>query len=186
MKKILIFSGCVVLFFSGCRHQSEKGINPSGLSALCKDNCNKNKKQELTCKLTSPELQQRKATVLESLRKQIIGSKESENGYSFKFKGSDKMIDELTEFAKSERQCCDFFTFNISITGDTSIVTMEITGPKEAKEFIQGKRLTLNKLTKAKIIKLYGSYGSSDTLTKSEWIERYLKQYYNREYHLAC
>jgi hypothetical protein len=47
------------------------------------------------------------------------------------------MIDELTEFAKSERQCCDFFTFNISINGDTNFVSLEITGPGEAKKFIK-------------------------------------------------
>lgn len=106
-------------------------------SKTMKDNCCKKSTTELSCKLTTPELQKRKATVLESLRKQIIEKKELENGYAFKFNGSDKMIDELTEFAKTERQCCDFFTFNLAITGDTTAVWFEIVGPKEAKEFIK-------------------------------------------------
>lgn len=101
----------------------------------CKDEkCKPN--APLTCKLMTAELQQRKETVLASLRKQMIEKKELDNGYAFKFDGSDKMIDELTDFVKTERHCCDFFAFNLSITGDTSSLWLEITGPKEAKEFI--------------------------------------------------
>ena len=101
----------------------------------CKDEkCKPN--APLTCKLMAAELKQRKETVLASLRKQMIEKKELDNGYAFKFDGSDKMIDELTDFVKTERHCCDFFAFNLSITGDTSSLWLEITGPKEAKEFI--------------------------------------------------
>ncbi len=101
-----------------------------------KDDCCKKPRGELSCKLMTAELQERKETVLASLRKQVIEKKELENGYAFKFNGSDKMIDELTDFEKTERHCCDFFTFNLSISGDTSSLLFEITGPKEAKEFI--------------------------------------------------
>src|SRR5690349_6982725 len=73
---------------------------------------------KFSCKLTTPELQKRKATVLESLRKQMLEKKELPNGYAFKFSGSDSIIDELTEFVKAERECCDFFKFNIAISGD--------------------------------------------------------------------
>lgn len=111
-------------------------INAKTQTKTMKDDCCKKTTGVLTCKLTTPELQQRKATVLASMRKQIIEKKELENGYAFKFNGSDKMIDELTDFAKTERHCCDFFTFNLSISGDTSSLWFEITGPKEAKEFI--------------------------------------------------
>ncbi len=103
---------------------------------IVKDDCCKKTRGELSCKLMTAELQERKETVLASLGKQVIEKKELENGYAFKFNGSDKMIDEITDFAKTERHCCDFFAFNISISGDTSFLWFEITGPKEAKEFI--------------------------------------------------
>lgn len=99
---------------------------------------NKKSSIELSCKLTTPELQNRKATVLESLRKQIIEKKELPNGYAYKFKTSDSMIDELTEFIKTERQCCDFFNFNLSVTGEQTL-WFEITGEKGAKEFIKSE-----------------------------------------------
>jgi len=102
-----------------------------------RDDCCKRPAGELVCKLTTPEMDERKATVLASLRKQVLEKEELTNGYAFKFAGTDSMIDELTEFAKTERHCCDFFTFNLSISGDTSAVWFEITGPLEAKEFIE-------------------------------------------------
>ncbi|MDQ3142766.1 MAG: hypothetical protein M3Q56_11030 [Bacteroidota bacterium] len=103
----------------------------------CKTNKTTNSSNSFSCKLTSAELQLRKSTVLESLRKQILETKELDNGYAFKFNGSDKMIDEITEFVKTERQCCDFFTFTMAITGDTSSIWFEITGAPEAKDFIK-------------------------------------------------
>jgi hypothetical protein len=91
----------------------------------------------MSCKLTTPELEERKTNVLSVLRKQVLDKKELDNGYAFKFKGSDEMIDSLIAFAKYERQCCDFFTFNISINGDTTAVWLNITGPKGAKQVIK-------------------------------------------------
>ena len=69
----------------------------------------------------------------------MLARKELKNGYSYKFTGTDKMLDELTGFIKTERACCSFFVFNLSIKGDKSEVWLEITGPKGAKEFIEGE-----------------------------------------------
>lgn len=63
--------------------------------------------------------------------------KELKNGFAYKFNGSDVMIDQLAAFVKTERACCDFFIFNLSISGDKSEAWLEITGPKGAKEFIK-------------------------------------------------
>jgi hypothetical protein len=42
-------------------------------SASCPDGCgNSSAQKPITCKLTSPEMQQRKATVIASLKKKII------------------------------------------------------------------------------------------------------------------
>ena len=89
-----------------------------------------------SCKLTTPELQERKATVLASLRNKMLEKKELINGYAFRFNGSDEMIDELAAFIKTERACCDFFTFQISVAGNESSCWLEITGDTGVKEFI--------------------------------------------------
>jgi len=103
----------------------------------CTDKCRaKNNTTELSCKLSSPEMLQRKETVLASLKNQIIERKELKDGYAFKFKGTDAVLDELTEFIKTERTCCDFFIFNLSVSGDKSEIWLEITGVDGAKDFI--------------------------------------------------
>jgi hypothetical protein len=66
----------------------------------------------------------------------MTDKKELKDGYAFKFPGTDKMLDELTEFIKTERECCDFFTFNLSISGDKSEAWLELTGVEGAKDFI--------------------------------------------------
>jgi hypothetical protein len=53
-------------------------------------------------------MQERKATVLNSLKKQLLERRELENGYAFKFTGTDEMVDERTEFIKTECTCCGF------------------------------------------------------------------------------
>lgn len=90
----------------------------------------------MACKLTSPELQERKETVITRLRQQILARKELQNGYAFKFEGTDSVLDELAEFIKTERECCSFFTFVLSVKGDRSESWLELTGAEGVKDFI--------------------------------------------------
>ncbi|CAN5596902.1 hypothetical protein BH11BAC1_BH11BAC1_17230 [soil metagenome] len=139
MRSILFFTVLIIFSFASCKNSEQNNTLVKNLdSSCCTDDCfAKSKSTILTCKLTSAEMQNRKATIIESLRKQITERKELENGYAFKFNGSDKMLDELTEFIKTERECCDFFTFNLSIAGDKNEIWLSLTGPMEVKEFIK-------------------------------------------------
>lgn len=93
--------------------------------------------EPLSCTLTTEELRMRKETVLASLKEQVVERKELENGYAYTFPGTDEMVDELTEFIKTERSCCAFFSFGLTITGDRSTARLELTGPEGAKEMIR-------------------------------------------------
>jgi hypothetical protein len=123
---------------AGCQMQrGGKAARQESTDSVCSDECTaKSKTGDLACKLTSAELQERKATVLASLREKVIEKRELRDGYAFKFPGSDEVLDELTEFIKTERECCDFFTFNLSISGDKGEAWLELTGAKGAKDFI--------------------------------------------------
>ncbi|SFF54338.1 hypothetical protein SAMN04488541_105227 [Thermoflexibacter ruber] len=90
----------------------------------------------MSCKLTTPELQKRKETVIASLKSKMTEKKELQVGFAFKFSGTDDILDELIEFIKTERECCDFFTFGLSVSGDKSEAWLELTGADGAKEFI--------------------------------------------------
>jgi hypothetical protein len=118
---------------------SKMAANNESASA-CATTCEaKNKNTVMACKLTSPELQKRKATILASLKQQIIEKKELPSGYAYKFSGADKVVDELAEFIKTERECCDFFTFNLSVSGDKSEAWLELKGPEGVKDFIKSE-----------------------------------------------
>ena len=70
------------------------------------------------------------------LKEQVVARKELPNGYAFDFPGNDAMVDQLTEFVKTERTCCSFFTFTLTVQGDGSLACLELTGPEGAKEMI--------------------------------------------------
>lgn len=133
--KILIALTVPVLLQCGsgdhCDSQcSQSNTNQSALM--------KTKVQNLSCKLTATDLQKRKRTTIAILKSLVQEKKETENGYSFRFHGDDNTINLLTEFVKTERQCCDFFEFNISIRSN-SILWLDISGPEGSKEFITGE-----------------------------------------------
>lgn len=127
-----------MLTMCGCSQtQSKKTTMDKQKQPVCSDDCiAKNKTGQMSCKLTTLELRERKETVIASLEQQIIEKKELKNGFAFKFLGTDKILDELTEFIKTERECCDFFTFAISVSGDKSEAWLELTGADGMKDFI--------------------------------------------------
>jgi len=91
--------------------------------------------QTFSCRLTAPELRERKATVIAGLKAQVLEKQELPGGYSYKFPGTDEVLDAVTAFVKSERLCCDFLDFRISVARDP-FIRLEISGPEGAKAFI--------------------------------------------------
>jgi hypothetical protein len=89
----------------------------------------------ITCKLTSSELQKRKATVIAELKAAVLSRKELTNGYGYEFAGTDEILDKLNTFIKTERMCCEFFTFQLTVEENKTLLT--ITGPEGTKEFIK-------------------------------------------------
>lgn len=92
---------------------------------------------KLSCKLTTPELQQRRKTVIAELKSQLLEKAETDKGFKYKFEGSDKMLDLLNNFIKTERLCCDFFVFNLTASSDTKFTWLELSGPEGTKDFIK-------------------------------------------------
>lgn len=91
----------------------------------------------LTCKLTTPELQLRKSTILTELKNAALERIETHDGIKLKFKGSDDTIDMLTSFIKTERLCCDFFEFDLTVKDENEFAWLKLSGPEGAKEFIR-------------------------------------------------
>lgn len=96
-------------------------------------------KNKISCKLTTPELRQRKATVIASLKEMVLEKQELANGFRYRFDGSDQTLDLLNDFIKTERLCCDFFTFSLTVADHGSPVWLELAGPEGAKAFIENE-----------------------------------------------
>ena len=90
----------------------------------------------MVCKLSTPQLQERKQTIIAELKKAMLEKVALDNGYAYKFKATDTMLDKLNDFVKTERMCCDFFTFRVTVT-NKQIAWLEILGADGAKEFIE-------------------------------------------------
>jgi hypothetical protein len=138
IKKILftLLSICVLQSCSekdGCQNEKCAKSQANQSQDIMKA---KNNDTEISCKLTTPELKKRKETVIANLKSKILEKKELADGYSYKFAGTDAIIDELAEFVKSERACCSFFTFGLSFSGDGTEAWLNLTGPEGAKEMI--------------------------------------------------
>ena len=118
-----------IILLSGCARQH--------LHHAAKDKSfAKNNNTQLSCKLMPEELRIRKETVLAELKTKVLERKELPNGYAFKFTGDDQMVDQLVEFIKTERECCAFFVFDLSISGDKSEAWLTLTGVEGSKDFV--------------------------------------------------
>jgi hypothetical protein len=93
------------------------------------------KTKSISCKLTTPELQQRKATVIAELKALVKSREELPQGFRYQFEGSDDILDKLNTFIKTERMCCDFFVFELTVDENRALLT--ISGPDGAKEFLK-------------------------------------------------
>lgn len=91
----------------------------------------------LSCKLTTPELQERKKTVIADLKNLILEKVETDIGFKYRFDGSDKTLDILNNFIKTERLCCSFFVFTLTASSDPTSTWLELSGPEGTKEFIK-------------------------------------------------
>ena len=105
------------------------------LAAHAQSNNTAMETKPVTCKLTTAELQQRKATIIANLKSLVLKKNELADGYAYLFEAKDEVLDKINEFIKTERQCCDFFTFQVTIEDNNA--WLNITGPNGAKEFLK-------------------------------------------------
>lgn len=92
---------------------------------------------KMTCKLTTPELQERKRTVIAELKSLVKERKEETNAVQYKFEATDTNIDLISNFIKTERLCCDFFEFGLFVESDSEFMWLKLSGPEGVKEFIR-------------------------------------------------
>jgi hypothetical protein len=90
----------------------------------------------IACVLTSAELQERRRTVLERVRRAVVEVKELADGYAYSFPSQGDWLKELSALIDLERQCCPFLRFRLTVEANGGPVWLELTGPEGTKEFL--------------------------------------------------
>ncbi len=89
----------------------------------------------IACKLTGAERAERGDTV-KNLFDETEEVRELDDGYAFRFSGSDAMAPRLLEFTLEERRCCPFFTFELVFTPNEGHIWVHLRGSEAIKEFV--------------------------------------------------
>jgi hypothetical protein len=91
----------------------------------------------IACELTSAELQQRRETVLESMRRSVTRVEAVERGFAYYFSSDGDRLKELANLIDLERRCCPFLRFTRTVEAGGGQLILEITGPEGTREFLK-------------------------------------------------
>jgi hypothetical protein len=89
----------------------------------------------VTCNLTGQDLVERGNDV-KNLFDEAEEVRELEDGYAFRFSGSDAMAPRLLAFTLEERRCCPFFTFDLVFTPNAGPIWVHLCGSAAVKEYV--------------------------------------------------
>lgn len=143
MKNLIKIFGVIAVIASACNRQeapatkvASEAIRTDSLAEFVRA---RNDSATFSCSLPDDELQNRKATVLAKLKSMLKEKKELKDGYAFRFDGTTEVVDYLKEFIITERECCKFFVFTLSVGGDQKEAWLELTGPEGVKDVIENE-----------------------------------------------
>ena len=89
----------------------------------------------IACSLDPEQLRERRANLLPGLIARASGITATENGYVLTFP-IDVPLADITGVIDSERRCCPFFRFDLTLPAGGDPITLAITGPSGTKEFL--------------------------------------------------
>jgi hypothetical protein len=91
----------------------------------------------VACSLTAPELREREATVLASVRARVREVRDLESGYALRFDSEEGLLAELATLIDLERQCCPFLRFDLAVLPANGPIWLELTGPAGTRDFLR-------------------------------------------------
>jgi hypothetical protein len=92
----------------------------------------------IACTLSAAKLRARGDDVVAPLFARIEHVDELPDGYRFTFPAEADGVRELLAFILSERDCCPFFTFELSFPSPHHVVWLSLRGGEGVKEFVAG------------------------------------------------
>ena len=90
----------------------------------------------VACRLTEPEMRERRETVLARAARAVRDTQELPDGYAYRFDADDETLGFLFHLVGLERRCCPFLTFRVTVEPDGGPVWLAMTGPEGTKAFL--------------------------------------------------
>jgi hypothetical protein len=91
----------------------------------------------MACELTPAEITARRATLLPGLLAQAAERMPVADGFRWRFAASGEFLTAAAETMNTERQCCRFLRFTLTVEPDSGPVWLEMTGPPGTVEFLE-------------------------------------------------
>jgi hypothetical protein len=95
--------------------------------------------QELSiaCTLTPAEIETRRSTLLPGLVAQAVERLPILDGFRWRFEASDAVLAAAVETINTERQCCRFLRFVLTVEPDGGALWLDITGAQGTVAFLE-------------------------------------------------
>jgi hypothetical protein len=91
----------------------------------------------VACSLDGRELAGRQAELRAGVLAEAETVERLPEGYRWRFRTGRDLFSRLGAVIDAERQCCRFLQFSIAADPDLGVVTLEITGPSGAADFLE-------------------------------------------------
>ena len=92
----------------------------------------------ILCTLGADDLRARRADLLTGLAARAIARETLDSGMRFRFDASSETLSQLLRVIDSERQCCRFLHFELTVTPNLGPIALSVTGPVGTREFLTG------------------------------------------------
>jgi hypothetical protein len=92
----------------------------------------------IACTLGPAALKARREDLLGSLVRRANERIDLPNGYRVRFAQADDVLSMIARVVETERQCCQFLRFEITVEPAGGPTWLEFTGPPGAREFLAG------------------------------------------------
>jgi hypothetical protein len=90
----------------------------------------------IVCTLSPEALEARKRNLLNALASRALERQELPDGYRLRFSVEGGMLSLVAEAVEAERHCCRFLRFTVTVDPEGGGISLDLTGPPGAREFI--------------------------------------------------
>jgi hypothetical protein len=102
----------------------------------------------IACKLTEPELRQRRSGLLDEVRAWVTATRALPDepggpgpGFELTFADGEAALPEVLELVRLESRCCPFLRFRLTVAPAGGPVVLQVTGPPRGAEILAAELL---------------------------------------------